>query len=299
MSITYSQIDNKIQTISQINGAEILPCKTAWQKYAWARKYFSRKPENGYFIWVKEDIKLPLSTCIFIATKKFKQNLENLLVLEKGVKAEMFGTCSVMKKNLCSSHIARGKIILKQDSVLDYKHFHSWGEDDIVETNYEFILEKNSKLNYFYKTLLPPKKLKINTRIICFENASAKMTLMGDFKNSNAEMKDTVILKEKNASGIVQLRIVARENCAISACSQIFAEAETKGHLDCQGLLIGDKQNSVIKLSPKLVSKNSKSQLTHEASIGKISDEELVYLQTRGLTQRQAVDLIVSGFLEK
>jgi Fe-S cluster assembly scaffold protein SufB len=299
MQTAYSQIDNKIQAILQMQGAEILPSKSAWEEYAWTRKYFSRKPENGYFIWVKKQIKFPLSTCIFIATKKFEQNLENLLVIEKGVKAEMFGACSSMKKNLCSSHIAKGKIILKKGSVLKYEHLHSWGKDDIVKTSYEFVLEKNSKLNYFYKTLLSPKKLKIDTKITCFENASAKMSLIGDFKNSEAKIEDAIVLKKKNSSGIVQLRIVARENAKISTCSKIIAEEQSKGHLDCQGLLVGDKQSSVIKLAPKLVSKNSKSQLTHEASIGKISDEELVYLQTRGLTQKQAIDLIVSGFLEK
>jgi len=49
---------------------------------------------------------------------------------------------------------------------------------------------------------------------------------------------------------------------------------------------------------PKLICKDPRGQVTHEASIGKISEEELNYLRTRGLKEEEAVDLIVSGFLK-
>jgi len=66
--------------------------------------------------------------------------------------------------------------------------------------------------------------------------------------------------------------------------------------LDCQGLLV-DK-DSKISLTPELICQNKLAQITHEAAIGKISEEELSYLRMRGLSEEEAINLIVSGFFQ-
>ena len=295
----YTQINNKIPKICQIGGVEILPSQIAWEKYNWAKKYFQKKPREGYFIWVKKNISSSLLTCISITAQNIKQNLQNLLVIEKNLDVNLQGICNVQRKNLFGKHMAQGKIILKENSVLKYEHLHSWGQNDIVEPNYQFLLKKNSKLDYFYKTFQTPKKLKINTSLNLLQGASANLNIMVNSIRSNVEINDVLILKEKNSSGIIKLRLVGKENSQTTAHSQVKAEAESKGHLDCQGLLVdSEKNNSIIKLIPELICQNKKAQITHEASIGKISEEELNYLRMRGLTEKEAIDLIVNGFLQ-
>jgi Fe-S cluster assembly scaffold protein SufB len=61
------------------------------------------------------------------------------------------------------------------------------------------------------------------------------------------------------------------------------------------GLLLAE--DSSINAIPELVNNHKDASLTHEASVGKISEEVLNYLRSRGLTEDQAIDLIVSGFL--
>lgn len=289
------QTDNKIPKICFEKGAEILPINLAWEKYKWTRKYFNKKPKQGYFIWIKKQSQKPLLTCISIAKKNIKQELQNLLVLEKGLRAEIHGTCNTLKGNLAGIHRANGKIVLKENSVLQYSHLHFWGEKDIVESDYEFFLEKNSRLEYKYKIFSAPKKLEIDTKINVLRNAAAEIILIVDCEKTEIKIKETLILKEKGASGIVKLRLVGRKNSKISARSLVLAKDETKGHLDCQGLLLDNA--SIISLGPKLICENKKAQLTHEASIGKISEEALIYLRMRGLSEEQAINLIVSGFL--
>jgi len=293
----YYQIDNKIPEICDLKGIEILPAKLAWEKYNWTKKYFSKKPKSGYFIWVKKQPKLPLFTCIALANKNIKQQLQNLLVVEKNLEVELQGTCNALKKNLEGFHKAIGKVVLKEGAVLQCKHIHSWGQKDTVQPNYEFFLEKKSRIDYSYKVFSPPKKLKMKTSVALLEGSSANLNIGGSFSHTKAEIKDSLILKEKHASGIVKLRLVGSKNSEIIAHSQIKAQAESKGHLDCQGLLI-DKETK-ISLIPELICKNKKAQITHEASIGKISGEALNYLRMRGLSEKEAVNLIVNGFLEK
>jgi len=294
-SANYWQIDHKIKQIYEKRGTVILPSSEAWEKFKWVKKYFPNKPKEGYFIWVKKQIDFPLFVCISIGTKKIQQSLENLLIVEKNLRISLQGTCDSLKKNLCGIHKAQGKIVLKEESSLKYNHLHSWDKKDVVEPNYEFILEKNSKLDYTYKNLFTPKKLKINTLLTLFEGASCDIKIVVNGIQTKAEIKDTLVLREKGTSGIVKLRLVGREKSNISAYSQILAAAQSKGHLDCRGLLV-DKA-SKISLAPQLICQNKNAQLTHEASIGKISEDELNYLRMRGLTQNEALKLILTGFL--
>ena len=290
------QVDNKIKNIFTTKGIIVLPSSQAWEKFNWTRKFFKKKPKEGYFIWVKEKINFPLTTCVSIASKKTVQNLTNLLIIERNLKVKINVVCNALKKNLCAKHKAQGKLVLKEGAGLEYTHNHLWGEKDFVNTDYEFILGKRAKLVYNYKTLFPPKNLSLKTTIFSKDNSSSNLNFIINGLNSKIDLTEAIFLKGNNSQGIIKLRLIGRKNSKISGKSSIVATAPGKGHLDCQGLLVG--KNSVITFIPKLICAHPKAQITHEASIGKISEEELNYLRMRGLTEKEAIDLIISGFLQ-
>ncbi len=290
----YIQKDHKAE-VTEVKGVEILPIRQGIEKYEWAKKYFDETLKEGYFIWIKKKLDFPLATCISIVSKDIKQDLKNLIIIEKGLEVELKGVCNSLG-GVCGEHFAQGKIILREGASLKYEHIHSWNQKDVTDINYEFLLGKNSKLDYTYKIFSTPEELKIKTKVFCSENSAANLKVLGDSRNSKIKIEDRLILNGEKSSGILKLRLVGRKNSKISTDSQILAEAESKGHLDCQGLLI-DK-NSELSLTPELICKNKQAQVTHEASIGKISGEELYYLMSRGLNEQEAIDLIVNGFLE-
>jgi len=295
-NVNFWQVDHKVRNIFEVKGITILSSPEAWEKLNWVRKWFKEKPKEGYFIWVKRKIDFPLATCITIASPKISQDLRNLLVIEKNIKAKANVICNAKEKFLCGKHLARGKLILKEGVFLEYNHIHKWGEKDNVSPDYEFTLEKGARLIYNYRNLFPPENLEFKTTIHSGENTSSNLNFIINSLNSKTKVKDTVFLEGKNSQTVVRLRLVGRKKSQIEAISQIFAEAPGKGHLDCQGLLV-DK-TAKISLIPQLVCQNKEAQITHEASIGKISEEELTYLKMRGLTEKEAIDLIVSGFLK-
>jgi len=295
-NVNFWQIDHKVKNIFGVKGVTILPSPEAWQKFVWTRKFFGEKPKEGYFIWVKREINFPLTTCITISSPKISQDLKNLLVIEKNIKAKANVICNAKEKFLCGKHLARGKLILKEGVFLEYNHIHKWGEKDNVSPDYEFTLEKGARLIYNYRNLFPPENLEFKTTIHSGENTSSNLNFIINSLNSKTKVKDTVFLEGKNSQTVVRLRLVGRKKGQIEAISQIFATSPGKGHLDCQALLV-DK-TAKISLIPQLVCQNKEAQITHEASIGKISEEELTYLKMRGLTEKEAIDLIVSGFLK-
>ena len=148
----YFQSDHKVNILNK-DGVEIMESKFAWEKYKWCRKYFSKKPKEGYFVWVRKQIDTPMLSCVSILSKGVKQKMSNLVIIEKNLNIKMHGTCRSSKGNICGGHHAHGKLILKENSSLEYTHTHSWGQKDVVDTDYEYVLEKNSKLNYVYKEM--------------------------------------------------------------------------------------------------------------------------------------------------
>jgi len=295
-SANFWQVDHKVKNIFETKGITVLSSPDAWKTFKWTRKWFEQKPKEGYFIWVKKQVNFPLATCITIASPKVSQNLRNLLVIEKDIKAKANVICNAKEKFLCGKHLARGKIILKKGVFLEYNHTHKWGEKDSVSPDYEFTLEKGARLIYNYQNLFPPENLEFKTTIYSGENTSSNLNFIINSLNSKTKVKDTVFLKGKNSQTVVRLRLVGRKKSQIEAISQIFATSPGKGHLDCQGLLV-DK-TAKISLIPQLVCQDKEAQITHEASIGKISEEELTYLRMRGLSEKEAIDLIVSGFFK-
>lgn len=295
-SVHFWQVDNQVKSISQVSGNIILPSSQAWRRFKWAKKYFDKEPKEGYFIWIKKQVDFPLVTCINIASPKASQNLTNLMVVEEGIMVKSNVICSAIGNNLCGSHRARGKLILKRGSSLEYNHLHQWGQKDFVSPDYQFILEKKSRLIYNYRNLSPPQNLVLKTIVQNGEESSSNLNLIINALNSKIGILDNVNLLGPNSQAVLKLRLVGGENSQTEAVSVISAKSPSRGHLDCQGLVVSP--GAKISLTPRLICQNKNAQLTHEASVGKISEEELTYLRMRGLTEKEAIDLIITGFLK-
>lgn len=291
----YSQIDNKVEQILGRKGAAILPSPEAYKEFRWTRDYFEQEPEEGYFVWVKKQMDYPLATRITISSPGVTQNPRNLVVIEKDIEAEINSVCNVVQKNLHGSHKGYSKIIVKENSRLTTRHFHKWEKRDVVESSSEFFLGKGAKLFHIYKCLAVPQTLRIDNNTFLDSHSSANFEAAFSAKGGDIDTRDTIFLNGEKSSGVAKLRMIAEKDSRITAHSRIVANAAGKGHLDCMGLLLDE--NSSIDAVPELLNKNKDATLTHEASIGKISEEELNYLRSRGLTENEATNLIVTGFL--
>jgi Fe-S cluster assembly scaffold protein SufB len=104
-----------------------------------------------------------------------------------------------------------------------------------------------------------------------------------------------IILQGERSRGEVVSRAVSTGG-TIVARGHLVGEAQgIKAHLECKGLLLSDQ--GVIQAIPELEAKRSNLEMTHEAAVGKIRQEEIEYLMARGLSEREATSLIIKGFL--
>ncbi len=290
----YYQADNEVKSISAASGTVVMKSADAWERYKWVRKYFGRRPKEGYFVWIKKNARL--LTCITACSRRAKQEMNNLVVVERGVSADIRGVCNAAKQKLSATHKAQGKIILKRDANVKYNHLHHWGRGDSVETDYEFVLERGARLEYNYTALATPSNLKIAARFLLRREASVDTRINVNANHTRAEIRELFELSGSDATALSRVRIVANRRSYVSAYSCMSANKKSKGHLDCRGLILSS--GAGIEFTPKLINRCREAVLTHEAGIGRISERELTYLRSRGLDEKRAIDLIVKGFLE-
>ncbi len=126
----------------------------------------------------------------------------------------------------------------------------------------------------------------------------AHLVIIEKIKTDGTQTASTdfvVNLNGKNCSAKITSRSVASDNSFQKFDSKIVGNNSCFGHIECDGLLSG---NARIVSIPQIDAKNSNAQLVHEATIGKIANEQLIKLSTLGLSEKEAEELIIKAYLK-
>lgn len=124
--------------------------------------------------------------------------------------------------------------------------------------------------------------LSISERIMTHGSQSAKTVFKVD-------------LNGKNSSTHVASRSVARDTSTQEFISNVNGNNKCFGHVECDAIIM---DNAKVISTPKIIANNIDANLTHEAAIGKIAGEQLIKLMSLGLSEKQAEEKIISGFLK-
>ena len=113
--------------------------------------------------------------------------------------------------------------------------------------------------------------------------------------NQEAKTEFEVILNGENASTHVTSRSVATENSYQEFKSNVIGNNKCYAHVECDAII---KDSGVVKAIPEICANNIDANLIHEAAIGKIAGEQLIKLMSLGLTEKEAEEAIINGFLK-
>ena len=114
-------------------------------------------------------------------------------------------------------------------------------------------------------------------------------------QNQKAITKFEVELNGENSSTHVTSRSVATNDSYQEFISNIIGNTKCYAHVECDAII---KENGKVKAVPEIYAKNIDANLIHEAAIGKIAGEQLIKLMSLGLTEKEAEDIIIKGFLK-
>ena len=136
---------------------------------------------------------------------------------------------------------------------------------------------------------------KRHTKIVCGKGAEAVITeRLLTHGEQVAESDMEIVLDGEDAKGRVISRSVAQDRSEQVFYPRMVGNAESFGHVQCDSIIMG---NAKIKSIPAVIANCPEAQLVHEAAIGKIAGEQLLKLQTLGLTEEEAENCILKGFL--
>jgi len=136
---------------------------------------------------------------------------------------------------------------------------------------------------------------KRDTKIVCGKDAEAIITeRLLTHGDQIAESDMEIVLDGENSKGRVISRSVAQDESSQVFYPRMVGNAACFGHVQCDSIIMGDAK---IKSIPAITANCTEAQLVHEAAIGKIAGDQLLKLQTLGLTEEEAEDCILKGFL--
>ena len=133
------------------------------------------------------------------------------------------------------------------------------------------------------------------TKIVCGKDAEAVITeRLLTHGEQTAESDMEIVLDGENSRGRVISRSVAQDASQQLFRPRVVGNAHCFGHVQCDSIIMGTAK---IRSVPEIAANHVDAQLIHEAAIGNIAGDQLLKLQTLGLTEEEAEDCILKGFL--
>ncbi len=287
VNVEVNEADYEIWDVKSKKGREYI------KKYNTQKNTF--KEYTGYVIVVKKGASVPIQTCFLTSQKGFVQNVQNLIVLEDDCEAEIFTGCLSNSHVNDNEHNAVVDMFVGKNSKLTFNMVHSWGKTSLVFPKTKVYVDEGGVFLSNYIVWDKVKTIVMNPKIYLKDNAKAvSKALIYSHEGSDFDIGGTIELKGKGSSGEIISSIVSKGGKYINHSEIVGEGVNTKGHVECNALLV---DGGYVEAIPVLRALNSETELTHEASVGKISKDEVEYFQTKGLNKDIAKELIVKGFV--
>jgi len=307
--------DSVIHSSIKDKGVEVMPVSKAMEKYEWmkdyywqavapdADKYTSRafmEEADGYFIRALPGAKVtaPVQTCLMIKGKKVAQAVHNIIIVEEGAEMDVVTGCSTSKGVEDALHLGVSEFYLKKGSKLSFTMIHNWNETIGVRPRTVIHQDEGSTFISNYVALRPVRSVQTYpTAYLEGREAVARFnTVALAHPGSVMDLGSRAVLAAEGAKCDMISRTIATGGKVIARGQMIGKAKNVRGHLECRGLILGE--GGVQIAIPELEAYVPDLEMTHEAAVGKIAQDQIEYLMARGLTEDEAVGVIVRGFLE-
>ena len=262
----------------------------------------TKKDVSGIDIIVKENTKFEFVHIPVIITESgLKDVVYNDFYIGKNANVIIVAGCGIHNDHhKDSEHNGIHRFFLEEGAKVKYieKHYGEGTGDGkrILNPVTEVHLKKGASLNMESVQIKGVDSTIRTTNAVLEEDTNFVvtekiMTHGKQFAKTNFDVK----LNGENSSVKVTSRSVATEQSEQIFNSKVEGNAKCFGHVECDAII---KDNAKVTSTPEIVANNIDANLIHEAAIGKIAGEQLIKLMTLGLTEKQAEEEIINGFLK-
>ncbi len=313
---SYIQVDNKpVEVRPAIPGVKVLTLSRAleeglirdyfWNavkidtdKYTAAAELFGG--HEGYVFIAERGrrVEQPVLSCLLLSTPGSIQAPHNIVIVEEGAELHVITGCltSVEAPGL---HAGISEFYVKEGGRLTFTMIHQWAPTSHVRPRTGVIVERGGEYVSHYINMSPIASLQTDPKVyLVGEGARAYLSsVIVAPKESKIDIGGSVFLRAEGTSAEIISKVITKDRADVITRSLISAEGKgARGHIECDGLLLSD--SSRILTLPALDARVDDVQLSHEAAVGKLSEEQLYYLMTKGFSEEEARSILVRGFME-
>jgi Fe-S cluster assembly protein SufB len=264
---------------------------------------------DGSFVYVPEGVRCPmeLSTYFRINEKQTGQFERTLIIAEKGAYVSYLEGCTAPMRDENQLHAAVVELVALEDAEIKYSTVQNWypGDKNGKGGIYNFVTKRgdcrgaNSKISWTQVETGSAITWKYPSCILRGDGSRGEfysIAISNGYQQVDSGTK-MIHLGKNTSSRIISKGIAAgrSDNTYRGLVSAHRKASGARNFTQCDSLLIGDKCGA--HTVPYIEAKNSSAHFEHEATTSKISDDQMFYVMSRGLSQEEAVALIVNGFV--
>jgi len=311
---TFIQKDNSvIHCKTRQDGVEVMGISQAQEKHGWLSDYMwknispdtdkftlqaKENPHEGYFIHALAGVKTkhPVQSCLYIAKEGFSQNVHNVVVAEEDSELHIITGCTTAPHLVSGLHVGISEFYVKRGAKLIFTMIHDWGKKINVRPRTVIQVEEGGTIISNYISLKPVGSLQMfPTTHLNGKGAVARFnSILVAGQGSFLDVGSRIVLNAPDTRAEIISRGISSGGSIIVRGDLVGKVAGIKAHLECKGLILND---GFMQAIPELTGHVPGVEMSHEAAVGKIDQQEIEYLMARGLDEEEAISTIVRGFL--
>ena len=257
---------------------------------------------GGSFVYIPKNVKLdmPLQSYFRLNAKGAGQFEHTLIIVDEGASLEFIEGCSAPGYNELNLHAGCVELFVQKDAKLKFSTIENWSKNMLNLNTKKCFVAENGKIEWIMGSFGSKVSMLYPLSVLNGDNAKCEFTALsfaGNGQNLDTGLK--VVCNASNTSLVVDSKSISKDGgiCTFRSNALVKKNAKnTKLSLSCESLMLDSISKS--DTIPVNTLENNDVEFSHEATIGKISDDVIFYLMTRGFNENEAKALIVQGFAE-
>lgn len=257
---------------------------------------------GGSFVYVPDgiDVEIPLQSYFRLNAPGAGQFEHTLIIVGKGAKVHFIEGCSAPKYNVANLHAGCVELFVGDEATLTYSTIENWSKNMYNMNTKRCVVGKKGTINWVTGSFGSHTSCLYPMSILNGEGAHCEFTgVTFAGKGQYLDTGSKVIHNAPNTTSNINSKSISKDGgvCIYRGSVVIGEKAEgAKSNVSCESLMLDEQSQS--DTIPAIVIKNDNVDLGHEAKIGRISDEAIFYLMSRGLSEDEARAMLVRGFVE-
>ena len=257
---------------------------------------------GGSFVYVPKgvNVEIPLQSYFRLNAKGAGQFEHTLIIVDEGAQLHFIEGCSAPKYNVANLHAGCVELFVGKNAKLRYSTIENWSKNMYNLNTKRAKVEENGIMEWVSGSFGSHVSYLYPMTILKGDNARSQFTgVTFAGKGQNLDTGAKMVHIGKDTSSFINTRSISKGGGISTYRSAVVIQNQAKNAksaVSCQSLMLDDESRS--DTVPAIDVRTNKADVGHEAKIGRISDDAVFYLMSRGVSEEEAKSLIVSGFAD-